>query len=129
MSRVKVDPAELANVWELERRYNAKLLFAEVWPNGHAMVELQPVADVGWYIDVWDRRARLVLVREEGGHVYADEVLELDPQMLHDLTTQVVCNDHGSSWDINRVYYPLSRESVELFHQLMAKARTKKNDR
>lgn len=125
MTRVEIDPKELADVWRLERRHCAKLLFAQVWLDGRAVAELQPVADVGWYIDVWNRVARLVLVTDDRMHVYADDELELDADLLDELVTQVICHDHNSDRDIARAYYPLSQKSVELFRRLMARARPK----
>ncbi len=121
--RVEIDPAQLGDVRHLERKYSAKFLLAEVWPDGYTVAELEPVADLGWYIEVWNDDARLVLVREDGSCVDASEELELDADLLSDLVAQVVYEDHGSDRSVNRAYYPLSRRSVELFQRLMAGGR------
>jgi hypothetical protein len=123
MIQVEVDAAELGDVWRLERSHKAKLLYAEVWPDGHAIAELQPVADVSWYIDVWNRVARLMLVRDDGCQVCASHELKIDDELLDKLITQVIYQDHHSDRNISRVYYPLSQESVELFQHLMTRAK------
>lgn len=125
MLRVEIDAAQLDNVRQLEWQYNAKFVHAEVWPDGHTVIELQPVADVSWYIDVWDRQARLVLVRGDGSHVNAEDELELDAELLDAVVRQVIYEDHNSDRDVNRAYFPLSQESVNLFQRLMAKVRSR----
>jgi len=125
MVRLEIDREELADVWQLERRHTAKLLFVEVWPGERVLAELESVADVGWYIDVWGRQARLVLVSDDGRPVDADEELDLDADQLAKLITQVVYHDHNSDLSLNRVYYPMSYASKDQFQRLITSAEAK----
>ncbi len=73
-----------------------------------------------WSLDVHNGKAELMF----GGHS-ADELFDLDAELLAALTVQVVYHDHDSTINMSGRYYPLSEKSRELFDRLMAKAKPK----
>ncbi len=117
-----IDAAELVDVAGWEQRNRAKLIQAELLPGGQARATLLPVADLAWYVNVWNCRADLVLVDAQGERC-AEELYDLDAAALDALTDLVIYEDHGAAVNVSGRYYPLSDESRAAFARLMETAK------
>lgn len=118
-----IDAAALEDVAGWERANSAKLLQAEILGDGRARAEVLPVAEVSWFVNVWNCKADLVLVTGEGER-YADELLDLQPANLDALTASVI-SENGGGINMSGRYYPQSPESRQLFAWLMERAKAK----
>jgi len=124
MLRVAVDVARLSDIPALEKALGGKFLQAEILPSGKAEVTILPVASLDFYVDVWNCQAELYLAHG-GKCTPAEEVLELDAELLEELVDQVVYDDNDGAINMSGQYFPQSEESLALFGRLMGAARPK----
>jgi hypothetical protein len=118
-----IDAAHLEDIDAWERANKAKLLTAELLGDGTARAKVLPVADLDWWINVWNCKADLVI-----GDTYADELYTLDTEALAALTVAVVYEDHGAAVNLSGQYYPLSDKSAGAFARLMETAEPRDQD-
>lgn len=109
--------------WELTN--SAKILGGELLGDGTARAEIMRVADLSWYVNVWNCKGDLMLANNEGADTPAGDLFDLDAGDLAALIGQVVEGDHQSYLNMSGLYYPLSEESQAAFARLMATAKRK----
>ena len=121
MKRVAVDVARLSDIPALEKALGGKFLQTEILPSGKAEVTILPVASLEFFVNVWNCQAELVLAHG-GDCTPAEEVLELDAELLEELVNQVVYDDNDGAINLSGQYFPQSKESLALFGRLIETA-------
>jgi len=124
MLRVAVDAARLCDIPALEKALGGKFLQAEILPSGKAEVTILPVASLEFFVNVWNCQAELYLAHG-GDCTPAEQVLELDADLLEELQDRVVYDDNDGAINISGQYFPQSEESLALFSRLTSSARPK----
>jgi len=124
MLRVAVDAARLSDIPALEKALGGKFLQAEILPSGKAEVTILPVASLEFFVNVWNCQAELYLAHG-GDCTPAEQVLELDADLLEELQDRVVYDDNDGAINISGQYFPQSEESLALFSRLTSSARPK----
>ena len=123
MLKVAIDATRLSDIPALEQALGGKFLQAEIL-GAKAEVTILPVASLEFFVNVWNCRAELYLAHG-GDCTLADEVLELDAELLEELLDHVVYDDNDGAINISGQYFPTSDESLALFHRLMETAAPK----
>ena len=124
MLRVAVDAARLSDIPALEKALGGKFLQAEILTSGKAEVTILPVASLEFFVNVWNCQAELYLAHG-GDCTPAEQVLELDADLLEELQDRVVYDDNDGAINISGQYFPQSEESLALFSRLTSSARPK----
>jgi len=120
--KITVPVHDLHNLPELERRHRAKFIQAHI-DGDTAVVEMVPVADLGFYVNVWNCRGNVVICTETDQFLL-DDLYCYDEDMADALIAQVL-EEYDAGINMSGQYWPRSRKSISLFKKLMQSARPK----
>lgn len=121
--KITVPVSDLHDLGKLERKHRAKFIQATI-DGDTAVVEMSPVADLAFYVNVRNCCGTIVLCAETGNQ-FLDDLYEYDEALADALIIQVVEGDYDAGINMSGQYWPLTAKSVKLFQKLMQSARPK----
>lgn len=122
--QITVRTEELADIPALERKHKAKFLQANILGE-EAVVEMLPVADLGFFVNVWNCQGFLVLVDGENETLVTEDEWQYDQELYGKLVERVIYDDNNGAINWSGRYFPQSKESLALFSRLMETATPK----
>ncbi|NPA91553.1 MAG: hypothetical protein GXO55_08915 [Chloroflexi bacterium] len=123
--QVTLPLSELDDLEALEKKLGGHVVNVHLLDEDTARVEYAPVVDDSWFLEIWNREARVCYINEFDFILYVDDIYEVD-EAARQRVIQQVMEDYGITLEDTGQYYPISSAAQEAFQAMMKTARRKR---